>query len=259
MAKLADTDIPTVDVTGGAPELNPNFRYLVEESIRLGRRVMDRSNLTVLLLPSQSDLGDFLAAHRVEVVASLPFYTQDRTDAQRGDKVFEKSIAALRLLNRIGYGHAGSPLKLNLVMNPSGAFLPPAQLAIEADFRRELRKRFDIEFNQLYTITNMPISRFLEFLLRTGNYDRYMRKLIGAYNPQAASAVMCRSMISVGWDGRLYDCDFNQMIELPVDNGAPAHIRDFDLTSLARRSIVTGQHCYGCTAGRGSSCGGATV
>lgn len=259
MSKLAETDIPTVDITGGAPELNPNFRFLVEESRRLGRHVIDRSNLTVLLLPAQADLAEFLARHEVEVIASLPYYTADRTNAQRGDRVFERSIEALRLLNRLGYGADGSPLRLNLVYNPAGAFLPPAQHAVEADFRRELRKRWGIEFHRLYTITNMPISRFLEFLMRTGNYERYMDKLIRAYNPQAAAAVMCRYTLSVGWDGRLYDCDFNQMIDLPVAAGAPAHIRDFDYAALARRRIVTGVHCYGCTAGAGSSCGGATL
>jgi radical SAM/Cys-rich protein len=259
LRKLAETDIPTVDITGGAPELNPNFRFLVEESRRLGRHVIDRSNLTVLLLPAQADLAEFLARHEVEVIASLPYYTADRTNAQRGDRVFERSIEALRLLNRLGYGADGSPLRLNLVYNPAGAFLPPAQHAVEADFRRELRKRWGIEFHRLYTITNMPISRFLEFLMRTGNYERYMDKLIRAYNPQAAAAVMCRYTLSVGWDGRLYDCDFNQMIDLPVAAGAPAHIRDFDYAALARRRIVTGVHCYGCTAGAGSSCGGATL
>jgi radical SAM/Cys-rich protein len=259
MRKLADTDIPAVDITGGAPELNPNFRFLVEESRRLGRHVMDRCNLTVLLLPSQADLAEFLASHEVEVVASLPYYTADRTDAQRGDRVFEKSIRALELLNRLGYGIEGTRLKLNLVYNPTGAFLPPAQQAVEADFRRELEKRWGIQFNRLYTITNMPISRFLEFLLRTGNYDRYMQKLIRAYNTEAAASVMCRHTISVGWDGTLYDCDFNQMIELAVNHGTPRHIRDFDYQALARRRIATGQHCYGCTAGSGSSCGGATV
>ena len=259
MRKLADTDIPAVDITGGAPELNPNFRFLVEESRRLGRHVMDRCNLTVLLLPSQADLAEFLASHEVEVVASLPYYTADRTDAQRGDRVFEKSIRALELLNRLGYGIKGTRLKLNLVYNPTGAFLPPAQQAVEADFRRELQKRWGIQFNRLYTITNMPISRFLEFLLRTGNYDRYMQKLIRAYNTEAAASVMCRHTISVGWDGTLYDCDFNQMIELAVNHGTPRHIRDFDYQALAGRRIATGQHCYGCTAGSGSSCGGATV
>ncbi|MCW5977187.1 MAG: arsenosugar biosynthesis radical SAM protein ArsS [Bryobacteraceae bacterium] len=259
MKKLAPTDIPVVDITGGAPELNPNFRWIVDEAKRQGRRVMDRCNLTVLLLPSQADLAEFLAARQVEVVASLPHYSAERTDAQRGENVFEKSIQALRLLNGLGYGAPDGALQLNLVYNPTGAFLPPAQHAVEADFRRELRRRHGVEFNRLYTIANMPISRFLEFLLRTGNYDGYMQRLIQAYNPRAAAAVMCRYTLSIGWDGVLYDCDFNQMIELTVNHGAPTHIRDFDLAVLARRRIVTGQHCYGCTAGAGSSCGGATA
>ncbi len=256
---LAQTDIPTVDITGGAPELNANFRWIVERAKTLGRHVLDRCNLTILTVPSQADLAGFLAARGVEIVASLPYYLEDETDRQRGEGVFAKSIDALRTLNALGYGQEGSGLRLNLVYNPVGAFLPPAQAAIEADFRRELLRRHGIVFNSLYTITNMPISRFLEFLLRTGNYDRYMEKLVSAYNPAAAAGVMCRSMLSVGWDGTLYDCDFNQMLELRVDHGAPAHIRDFDPGALARRRIVTGQHCYGCTAGAGSSCGGATA
>lgn len=256
---LARTDIPTVDITGGAPELNPSFRWLVERVKGLGRRVMDRCNLTILLIPSQADLAQFLAEHEVEIVASLPYFTAESTDAQRGDGVFAKSIEALRLLNSLGYGREGSPLKLNLVYNPVGAFLPPRQDDIEAEFRRELETRHGVVFHHLYTITNMPISRFLDYLLRSGNYDRYMRKLIGAFNPAAAAGVMCRYMISVGWDGSLYDCDFNQMLDLTLNHGASAHIRDFDAESLYRRRIVTGQHCYGCTAGAGSSCGGATM
>ena len=257
MAALASASIPTVDITGGAPELNPNFRWLVERSRALGRRVMDRCNLTVLLLPSQDGLAEFLASHQVEIVASLPYFQAGPTDAQRGDGVFAKSIEALRKLNAIGYGQPGSPLQLNLVYNPTGAFLPPAQQAIQADFRRELWKLQQVVFNSLYTITNMPISRFLEFLQRTGNYERYMRKLVQAYNPATLDGLMCRNTLSIGWDGALYDCDFNQMLELPVHAGLPRHIRDFDAGLLDGRTIVTGTHCYGCTAGAGSSCGGA--
>lgn len=253
---LAATDIPVVDITGGAPELNPNFRWLVEEASRLGRHVMDRCNLSVLLLPSQADLAEFLARHRVEVVASLPYYREPQTDAQRGDGVFEKSIEALTRLNRLGYGVDGSGLDLNLVHNPVGAFLPPKQAAIEAQFRRELRDRHGIVFTHLYTLTNMPISRFLEFLLDSGNFESYMTRLVNAFNPAAAMGVMCRDTISIGWDGSLYDCDFNQMLDLPVGDGAPRHIRDFDPAQLEHRRIVTGNHCYGCTAGSGSSCGG---
>lgn len=256
---LANTDIPTVDITGGAPELNPNFRRLVEEARTLGRHVMDRCNLTVLLLPSQADLAEFLARHKVEVVASLPYYRPSQTDAQRGDGVFEKSVRALQLLNRLGYGIEGSGLILNLVHNPVGAFLPPKQEATEAQFKRELKRQHGLDFNRLYTITNMPISRFLEFLLESGNYEGYMERLANAFNPAAAAGVMCRYTLSVGWDGTLYDCDFNQMLDLPVARGAPRHIRDFDAQRLRHRRIVTGNHCYGCTAGSGSTCGGAVT
>jgi radical SAM/Cys-rich protein len=254
---LAKTDIPTVDITGGAPELNPHFRWLVEQSRRLGRHVMDRCNLSVLLLPSQVDLAEFLAHHQVEIIASLPSYRASQTDAQRGDGIFEKSMEALRLLNRFGYGRSNSGLALNLVYNPVGAFLPPKQESIEAQFKKELLTKHGVEFNRLYTITNMPISRFLEFLIESGNYDQYMTRLANAFTPAAAAGVMCRYTLSVGWDGRLYDCDFNQMLELPVDHGAPSHIRDFDPDQLRHRQIVTRNHCFGCTAGSGSTCGGS--
>ena len=259
MAALAKTDIPTVDITGGAPELNPLFRWLVEQSRRLGRHVMDRCNLSVLLLPSQADLAEFLARHQVEIIASLPSYRASQTDAQRGEGIFEKSLEALRLLNRLGYGRPGSGLALNLVYNPVSAFLPPKQDAMEAQFKKELQTHYGIEFNRLYTITNMPISRFLEFLIESGNYEQYMTRLANAFNPSAAAGVMCRHTLSVGWDGRLYDCDFNQMLELPVDHGAPSHIRDFNPAQLHHRQIVTRNHCYGCTAGSGSSCGGSVT
>ncbi len=255
---LASSDIPVVDITGGAPELSPVFRYLVEESKRLGRRVMDRCNLTVVNLAAQADLVDFLAAHEVEVVASLPYYRPQQTDAQRGDGVFESSILALRKLNAAGYGKGG-PLRLTLVYNPAGAFLPPRQASIEADFKRSLKRQFDVDIDAVFTITNMPISRFLDYLLESGNYDAYMAKLLAAFNPAAAANVMCRTMVSVGWDGTLYDCDFNQMLELPVHESAGVHVRDFDAARHAGRPIVTGRHCFGCTAGAGSSCGGATV
>ena len=256
---LAGTEIPTLDITGGAPELNPSFRWLVEQARAIGRHVMDRCNLTVLLLPSQADLAEFLARHHVEVVASLPSYRASQTDAQRGEGIFEKSIEALKRLNRLGYGVAGSGLLLNLVYNPVGAFLPPKQDAIEAQFKRELGRNHGVMFNHLYTITNMPISRFLEFLVESGNYEGYMERLANAFNPSAATGVMCRYTLSVGWDGTLYDCDFNQMLALPVDHGAPRHIRDFAPELLHTRQIVTRNHCYGCTAGSGSSCGGAVT
>lgn len=259
MAALAKSDIPTVDITGGAPELNPQFRWLVETTRSLGRHVIDRCNLSVLLLPSQRDLASFLAAHRVEIVASLPSYRASQTDAQRGDGIFEKSIEALRTLNALGYGRPGSDLTLNLVYNPVGAFLPPKQDALEAQFRKELRQQHGVEFSRLYTITNMPVSRYLEWLLESGNYEAYMARLAQAFNPAAAGGVMCRSTLSVGWDGVLYDCDFNQMLALPVDHDAPRHIWDFDPAQLETRRIVTRNHCYGCTAGSGSSCGGAVT
>ena len=256
---LAQSDIPTVDITGGAPELNPNFRWLVEQARELRRHVMDRCNLSVLLLPSQADLAEFLASHQVEVVASLPHFRPSQTDAQRGDGVFEKSIRALQLLNSLGYGVEGSGLTLNLVHNPVGAYLPPKQEAIEAQFRQELSRQHNVVFNHLYTITNMPISRFLEFLVESGNYEGYMERLANAFNPSTAAGVMCRYTISIGWDGTLYDCDFNQMLDLPISHGAPRHLRDFNPAQLHTRRIVTGNHCYGCTAGSGSSCGGAVT
>ncbi|MFN0040541.1 MAG: arsenosugar biosynthesis radical SAM (seleno)protein ArsS [Burkholderiales bacterium] len=256
---LSRTDIPTLDITGGAPELNANFRWLVEQATSLGRHVLDRCNLTVLLLKPQADLADFLARHRVEIVASLPYFQAAQTDAQRGDGVFEKSILGLQMLNRLGYGAQGSGLKLNLVHNPVGAFLPAKQNAAETQFRRELQLRHGIVFNNLYTITNMPISRFLQFLITSGNYEGYMERLANAFNPAAAAQVMCRSMISVGWEGTLYDCDFNQMLDMPVNHGAPSHVRNFDAAKLTTRRISTANHCYGCTAGAGSSCGGAVV
>jgi radical SAM/Cys-rich protein len=256
---LAGTDIPTVDITGGAPELNANFRWLVEQSRALRRHVMDRCNLSVLLVGPQKDLPEFLARHQVEVIASLPYFRPAQTDAQRGDKVFARSIEALGLLNRLGYGHEGSGLVLNLVHNPVGAFLPARQEALEAQFKRELARSHGIVFNHLYTITNMPIGRYLQFLIDSGNYEGYMQRLANAFNPAAAAAVMCRHTISIGWDGTLYDCDFNQMLDLPLQSPAPHHIRDFDLARLQNRRIVIGNHCYGCTAGTGSSCGGATT
>lgn len=254
---LAQTEIPILDITGGAPELNPYFRRLVAQGRRLGRHVIDRCNLSILLLPSQEDLGAFLAAHRVEIIASLPSYHPAQTDAQRGGGVFEKSLRALQGLNRLGYGMKESGLLLNLVYNPVGAFLPPKQEEIEARFRKELLQRHGVVFNHLYTLTNMPISRFLEFLIESGNYEGYMARLAGAFNPAAAAGMMCRSTLSVGWDGTLYDCDFNQMLELPLDRHAPRQIEEFNAALLENRRIVIGNHCYGCAAGAGSSCGGA--
>jgi radical SAM/Cys-rich protein len=256
---LAQTAIPTLDITGGAPELNPSFRWLVEQARALGRRVLDRCNLTVLLLAPQAGLARFLADHQVEIVASLPYHRPGQTDAQRGDGVFDKSIEALRRLNALGYGEEGSGLILDLAHNPVGAFLPPRQEAMEVRFKRELALGYGVVFNRLYTMTNLPISRFLEFLIGSGNYESYMRRLVAAFNPAAARQAMCRHTLSVGWDGCLYDCDFNQMIELPVASELPRHVDGFDASRLHARRIMTGNHCYGCTAGAGSSCGGATT
>jgi len=256
---LAQTNIGTLDITGGAPEMNPQFRHLVKEAHRLGRRVIDRCNLTILLAPGYRDLPEFLADHQVEVVASLPCYLEENCDSQRGDGVFQRSIEALRRLNQLGYGQPDSLLPLTLVYNPIGHNLPPSQTQLEADYRRELRQRYGIEFTQLYTITNLPISRFLDDLLQTGQYDAYMQKLVEAFNPVAAESVMCRTMISVDWEGQLYDCDFNQMLELPLSPGLSKTIHEATIDQLARRPIATGRHCYGCTAGAGSSCQGRIV
>ena len=256
---LASTDIPTLDITGGAPEMNPQFRFLVEEARALGRHVMDRCNLTILTAPRYTDLPEFLAEHRVEVVASLPHYRALNTDRQRGDGVFELSLEALRRLNAVGYGQPGTGLRLVLVTNPVGAFLPAGQASLEAEWKREMERRWGVRFDALYTITNMPISRYLEWLRAEGHLERYLRELVDAFNPAAAEGVMCRTTLSVGWDGRLFDCDFNQMLELEVGPGAPRTIEEFDLAGLAERRIVTRRHCFGCTAGAGSSCGGATA
>ncbi len=250
---------PILDITGGAPELNPSFRYLVAQAHALKTRVIVRHNLTVMFEAGQDDLPDFFREHEVEVVSSLPYFLEQQTDAQRGRGVFEKSIAALHRLNAVGYGDDASGLTLNLVYNPVGAFLPPPQSSIEADFKRELMARYGVSFNHLYTITNMPIKRFLDYLRRSGNEERYRRKLVEAFNPHAVEGLMCRSLVSVDWTGRLYDCDFNQMLELGVSPELPQTISDFDLERFAARRIVTGAHCFGCTAGAGSSCGGAVV
>ncbi|CAN5414938.1 arsenosugar biosynthesis radical SAM protein ArsS [soil metagenome] len=251
--------LKTVDLTGGAPEMNPNFRWFVDEIARLNRHVIVRCNLTIILANKKYyDLPVFYKLHNIEVVSSLPFYSQDRTDRQRGDGVFKDSITALQMLNVVGYGKTDSGLKLNLVYNPAGAFLPPSQSSLQNEYKQALMSKFNIEFNELFVITNMPISRYLDFLIESGNYEKYMEKLVNAYNPTAAMNVMCRNTISIGWDGYLYDCDFNQMLELKV-NCNSRHISDFNINELTKREIVVGQHCYGCTAGSGSSCGGSVV
>ncbi len=254
---LARTQIDTLDITGGAPEMNPHFKHLVIEARRLRRKIMVRCNLTILLAPGYEHLPAFLSENSVQVVASLPCYLEENTDAQRGTGVFVRSIEALRRLNFAGFGHPESGLVLDLVFNPRGPSLPPPQAALEEDYRRELQSRFGIVFNRLYTITNMPISRFLDDLLTAGRFEEYMEKLAAAFNPATCDGLMCRTMLSVDWRGYLYDCDFNQMLELPTAADVPQHISEFREDLLANRAIVTGQHCYGCTAGAGSSCKGA--
>ncbi len=255
MSFLERSDIATLDITGGAPELHPRFREIVTRARRSGRRVMDRCNLTITLLPRYADLAEFLAENRVEVIASLPWYRAPQTDAQRGTGVFEESITALRHFNALGYGREGTGLVLNLVTNPAGAFLPANQSALEKEWKREMARLYGVHFNKLFTITNLPISRYLEFLERTDQLEAYMTKLVTAFNPRAVDGLMCRTTLSVGWDGRLYDCDFNQMLELTI----PGTIADVDPVTLEGRAVRTGPHCFGCTAGAGSSCGGATT
>ncbi len=260
LTALASTNIPTVDLTGGAPEMNPDFRWLVEQLTAMGKQVMVRCNLTIILANKKyHDLPEFYRQHGVQVVSSLPYFTAARTNAQRGDGVFEDSIKALQMLNAVGYGQEESGLTLDLVYNPSGAFLPGSQLALEQEFKKKLKTGYGISFNNLFAITNLPISRFLDYLIESGNYDNYMEKLVNAYNPAAAANVMCRSTLSVSWDGYLYDCDFNQMLDLKVAVPESQHISQFDHQKLENRAIIINQHCYGCTAGAGSSCGGATA
>lgn len=248
--------ISTLDLTGGAPEMNPHFRWFVEESSTHVDDLIVRSNLTILTAnKTYKELPEFFAKHNVHVVSSLPFYRRNKTDRKRGDGVFDKSIKALKTLNALGYGQPNSKLQLDLVYNPAGAFLPGDQKELEADFKKALLEDFGIVFNQLYTITNMPISRFLDYLLATENYEDYMRELVLAYNPTALENVMCTNTLSVGWDGSLYDCDFNQMLNLKI-NGPIDHISGYK-PEIKKRSIRVSQHCYGCTAGAGSSCQGA--
>jgi radical SAM/Cys-rich protein len=256
----ASPAVETVDITGGAPELNPSFRFLVENVRRSGRRVIDRCNLTVLSQPGTEELPEFLAVNAVELTCSLPCYTAKNVDQQRGKGVFAKSIEALKMLNELGYGKLGSGLPLNLVYNPVGPFLPPSQSELEADYKRELATAFSIEFNHLFTITNMPIKRFAADLERNGMYQKYMALLVNHFNPATVAGVMCRSLVSIGWDGAVYDCDFNQMLEMPLLPGQPLTIFDLSSTDdLTGAPIATASHCFGCTAGSGSSCGGETV
>jgi len=256
LALLDRGGLHTLDLTGGAPELNPHFRYLVRAARTLGVRVIDRCNLTVLLEPGQEDLGTFLAEQQVEICASLPCYLQENVEAQRGKGVYDTSIEALRQLNALGYG---GDLVLNLVYNPVGPVLPPPQEALEADYRRELAARFGIQFNRLLTITNMPISRFGSVLLAQNQYVQYMNLLRDNFRHDNLDTLMCRRLISVDWQGNLYDCDFNQMLDIPlIVSDRRRHIRDLiSALTLEGKPIATGEHCYGCTAGQGSSCGGA--
>jgi radical SAM/Cys-rich protein len=256
--------IKKLDITGGAPELNPHFDYMVEQAKNLGKHVMVRHNLTVTFdgnpqtKEKKEYLPDFFAKHQVEVISSLPYYQEFFTDKQRGNGVFTKSIAGLKRLNALGYGKEGTGKVLNLVYNPVGPFLPASQSTLEKDYKRELWSKFEISFNNLFAITNMPIHRFKEDLERSGSLEDYMTKLINAFNPDAAKGVMCRSLISVGYDGRLFDCDFNQMLELNFPESSSNTIFNFDSEKLKHRKIIFGEHCFGCTAGAGSSCGGTT-
>lgn len=256
---LKYSDIETVDLTGGAPEMNPHFRWFVDEVSKLGKHIIVRSNLTILNTRKFEDLPQCMADRGVEITCSLPFYNKRRTDAQRGEGTYDKSMKVLKILNEIGYGKEDTDLELNLVYNPVGAFLPGSQESMKNQYKERLWKDHGIVFNDLFTITNLPISRYLNFLVTSGNLDEYMEKLVTNFNPAAAEGVMCRNTISIGWDGTLYDCDFNQMLKMETEDGSPQHIKDWDLDALNDREIITNQHCYGCTAGAGSSCGGATT
>lgn len=261
IAYLQSAGIGTLDVTGGAPELNPHFRMMVETARQLGIRVIDRCNLTILFEPGQETLAQFLAGQQVEITASLPCYSADNVDRQRGKGVFDTSIRALQLLNGLGYGQPGSALKLNLVYNPQGPVLPPAQPQLERNYKKRLADDHGIVFNELYVITNMPIQRFGSTLVSKGQFNNYMNLLKGAYQPANLESVMCRTQLSVDWQGHVHDCDFNQMLDLPLawKHRPRTHLRDLIGTDLAGNPIVVRDHCYGCTAGQGSSCGGALV
>jgi radical SAM/Cys-rich protein len=257
---IKKTEAHTLDLTGGAPEMNPNFRWFVEEASKAGiKDFIVRSNLTIIRANKKyHDLPQFFKKHGVHVVSSMPHWTRGKTDKQRGDGVFDKSIKALQELNAVGYGIAGSDLKLDLVYNPSGAFLPGDQMALENDFKKALKSDFNIDFHHLFAITNLPISRFLDYLIASENYEEYMISLVDAYNPAAVASVMCTNTISVSWDGWLYDCDFNQMLNLKVASKVK-HISDYNEELLQDRNIIINQHCYGCTAGAGSSCQGVVA
>lgn len=256
---LQQLNLKTLDLTGGAPELNSQFKYLVGAARSMGVHVIDRCNLTILEEVDQHGLADFLAGQQVEIIASLPCYLKENVDQQRGKGVFTASIDALKRLNRLGYGQQGNDLKLNLVYNPIGTYLPPSQTQLENDYKRLLKSQYDVEFNQLYTITNMPIQRFGSYLRSKGEFETYLRTLRDAYKPENLDAVMCRHLISVDWQGYIYDCDFNQMLNMPLlgQDSARLHLRDLKSASFVGQSVQVAEHCYGCTAGQGSSCGGA--
>jgi radical SAM/Cys-rich protein len=258
---LAATDIPTVDITGGAPEMVPDFKHLVErlKALTPRRHIIDRCNLTILLEPGFEDCAQFLARHRVEIVASMPCYSAENVNAQRGEGVFDASIKALQLLNSLGYG-VEPDLPLHLVYNPVGATLPGPQAELEADYKRELRAHFGVVFNKLFTITNLPIARFASFLRNSGKHAEYMELIAGAFNPHTVAGLMCRNTINVGWQGEVFDCDFNQMLKMNWRAGGEVlHLWDIDPAAVEDREILTGSHCFGCTAGAGSSCGGALI
>jgi radical SAM/Cys-rich protein len=261
LAALDRTTASTVDITGGAPELNPHFRYLVDRCVERGKHVIDRCNLTILLVPRCADLPGWLAERGVEVVCSLPHYRRLNTDTQRGDGTFVKSIEALRRLNAAGYGQGNARRRLTLMSNPVGAYLAGSQAAMEREWKAGLAKNHGVTFDRLIALNNMPISRFLEWLIESGNLGPYMERLTASFNPAAVAGLMCRNTLSVAWDGTLHDCDFNQMLDIPIatPEGRRPHIRDFDAAALQTRRIRTARHCFGCTAGAGSSCGGATV
>jgi len=258
---LSASKIPTLDVTGGAPELHPEFDYLVESAVALGRHVMDRCNLTVVFEPGKDYLPEFFRRHRVELVCSLPCYTEEKVDQQRGKGTFDLSIRALKIFNQLGYGQPDGELKLTLVYNPVGPHLPPPQDKLEQDYKRILRDRFGIEFNRLYCLTNMPITRYAMHLKLRGEYNRYVELLSANFNAATLDQVMCRNLISVGWDGSVYDCDFNQMLGLPIrdDAGRPLNISTLSIEQVLSQTIAIGDHCYACTAGAGSSCGGSLL
>ena len=258
LAFIEYSNIKTLDITGGAPELNPDFRYLVEKSVNRGVHIINRCNLTVLQEEGQESTVDFLAQHKVEVVASLPCYLKDNVDAQRGKGVYDKSIASIRKLNKVGYGKPDTDLMLNFMFNPAGAALPPAQKPLEQDYKQILEKEYGIEFNNLYTLVNMPIQRFGSTLISKGTFNEYMDLLKEAHQEINLESVMCRSLISVDWQGYVYDCDFNQMLDMSIKHkNKPTHINELNIEQLSNIPVAVGDHCYGCTAGQGSSCGGS--